>query len=135
MRGKKLIVIVLTMLILTSTINVFAGGTLISGNDTTDIKSNSDGEFTGNINEEIEGTFYVKDDSPSSDKVLALGNGYSIDLDYNTTNSAVTWEIDEPNNSNYSVEIDYINVKAGNNYIKYNDGIDDGSQTLKSVIN
>jgi hypothetical protein len=129
MREKKILMLIIAIMLLVSNIMVYASGTYYDGNDTSIGTA-----FNGNIDDPVapDELRYVKDENPN-DKTLALGNGYSIKLEYNGDKTNVTWTLNSPADPDFEIRIDRINVKASNGFMSYPEGLDDGSKTLWSV--
>ncbi|MBN2286156.1 MAG: hypothetical protein JXI43_06890, partial [Tissierellales bacterium] len=135
MKTKKIFSLILVMTIILSGMTAVFGFTQegpISGNDNDVLKSYT--EYTGSINPS-KLCYYIKDESPGTDKNVDLGYGYSIDLDYSEDNDYVTPTLNSPTSPTHTIEIKFINVKASPSYLKYTDLLLDGTEDLYSVYN
>ncbi|MBV1756302.1 MAG: DUF11 domain-containing protein [Dethiosulfatibacter sp.] len=127
MRTHKIFALIMVMLMVLSSMSLTFAGIQKPGNDMNDGSLAGYSEFTGSLNTVvIEGKYWVKDDSPNPGavKVLNLGNGYQIELTYDSSDNFVEWELIEPIDPDYTITIDWINVKGGNFYMHYSGGYD-----------
>lgn len=127
MRTHKILALTMVMLMVISSMSLTFAGIEYPGNDMNDGSLNGYVEFTGSQNTVVpEGKYWVKDDSPSkgSVNILNLGNGYQIELAYDSSDNFVEWELLSPIDPDYDITIDWINVKGGNFYMQYAGGYD-----------
>jgi hypothetical protein len=127
MRTHKILALVMAILIVTSSMSLTFAGIEYPGNDMNDGSLNGYTEFTGSqITIVPEGKYWIKDNSPSAGSVhiLNLGNGYQIELNYDSSGDFVEWTLLSLVDPDYEITIDWINVKGSNNYMKYLEGND-----------
>ncbi|MDP3388132.1 MAG: hypothetical protein Q8S24_12910, partial [Eubacteriales bacterium] len=127
MRTHKILALTMVMLMIMSSMSLTFAGIEKPGNDMNDGSLNGYVEFTGGQNTVVtEGKYWAKDDSPNpgSVNILNLGNGYQIELTYDSSDNFVEWELIEPTDPDYDIIIDWINVKASSFYMHYAGGYD-----------
>ena len=54
------------------------------------------------------------------------------DLNYDEDNYMVSWELNSSSDSEHEIEIEYVNVKASNKYMRYDEGLLDGDRKHES---
>ena len=123
MRTHKILALTMVMLMVISSMSLTFAGIEVPGNDTIDPSYT---EFTGSQNTVVpEGKYWIKDDNPSTGSVhvLNLGNGYQIQLNYDSSGDFVTWTLITPIDPDYDITIDWINVKGGTPHMRYTGGL------------